>query len=80
MFGEDQRNVGFFARNVGCVSGFWEQPDISLWNRISGLERKCRECQVSLGEESFGELEKIQHRPRHAFNPLIIRDLNDVGH
>jgi hypothetical protein len=42
-------SVGFLAGNVGSVSGFLEEPDISYVNRISRLGRKCREGQVFLG-------------------------------
>jgi hypothetical protein len=44
-----QANVGFLAGNVGSMSGFSEEPDISFTNRINRLGEQCRECQVFLG-------------------------------
>jgi hypothetical protein len=58
MTGEHQRDVGFLVRNVGFLSGFLEKPDISFANRIIRLDRKCRECRVSVTGESRGEIEK----------------------
>ena len=78
MFGEGWRSVGFLVANVGWVSGFLEEPDIGFTNRIIRLGRKCRECQVFLGGETCGEIEKTANRDTDALSPLIIRDLNDV--
>jgi hypothetical protein len=49
MFGDSQRNVGFLVGNVGWMSGFLEEPDISFYSKINGLHGKCREWQVFLG-------------------------------
>jgi hypothetical protein len=59
MLGEGRPNVGFFARNVGSVSGFLEAPDIGFINKINGLRKRCRECQVLLGVETSGKNENF---------------------
>jgi hypothetical protein len=56
MLSECQRDVGFLARDVGSVSGFFRKPDISFANGISRLSQKCRECRVFLGGESAREI------------------------
>ena len=59
MTGKGQSDVGFLARNVGSLSGFLEEPDISFANRISRLGRKCRECRVFLTGERCQEFEQL---------------------
>ena len=58
MIGKGQRDVGFLARNVGSLSGFLEEPDMSCANRISRLDQKCRKCRVLIAGESCQEFEK----------------------
>jgi hypothetical protein len=41
-----RKNVGFFVRNVGWMSGCFEEPDIDFPNGISRLDTKCRVCRV----------------------------------
>jgi hypothetical protein len=79
MTGKGQSDVGFLARNVGSLSGFLEEPDMSCANRISRLDQKCRKCRVSITGESCGELETNRKLQSNLLNPLIIRDLNDAA-
>ena len=58
MTGKSQRDVGFFARNVGSMAGFLEEPDTRFANRISRLGRECRKCRVLIAGESRHEFEK----------------------
>jgi hypothetical protein len=76
MLGDVQGNVGFLAENVGWMSGFLEEPDISFANGIKCLGQKCREWQVFLGGEDCHEFEEKANVPLHSVNPLIIRGLH----
>jgi len=62
MLGEGRPNVGFFARTVGSVSGFLKVPDIAFTNKINGIQRRCRECQVSLGGETSRKSEDFRQK------------------
>jgi hypothetical protein len=79
MLGEDRPNVGFFARNVGSVSGFLKVPDIAFTNKLNGLRRRCRECQVLLGGETSRKNEDFARNTGNLAILLIRLDLNDVG-
>jgi len=59
-------SVGFLGGNVGSVSGFLEEPDISFANRIICLGRKCRECRVFLAGERRQEFEQLFSCAREA--------------
>jgi hypothetical protein len=77
MFGDERRNVGFLVRNVGSMSGFLKEPDISFRSDINGLRRKCREWQVFLEGECCHEIAKDANLDLYALNPLTTLDLHD---
>jgi hypothetical protein len=62
------------------MSGFLELPDISFMNGISGLNGKCRECQVSVGEESSQDSEQSirQETESRGIRPAFFLVSDDV--
>ena len=79
MFGDQQHDVGFLVRNVGWMSGFSKEPDISFLNSINGLYGKCREWQVFLEGESCHEIIKNTNLDLCPLNPLTTLDLHDLA-
>jgi hypothetical protein len=79
MSGERHPNVGFSVGNVGWMSGFLEEPDISFISRINSLRRKCRECRVLSGVETSRKT-RISKQNRHYLAIFLISwDLNDAA-
>ena len=73
MLVEGRPNVGFLVENVGPVSGFFEEPDITFASRISRLALKCRECRVLLGVQTSGETRILRATAsicRHLADPM----------
>lgn len=79
MFGNHPRNVGFLAVNVGWMSGFSKEPDISFFWHINALYGKCREWQVFLEGESCHEIAENPNLDPYALNPLTTLDLHDFA-
>jgi hypothetical protein len=77
MLGDRPQNVGFLGGNVGWLSGFSEEPDISFFRPINGLHGECREWQVSLARESCHEITKNANLDLCPVNPLTTLDLHD---
>jgi hypothetical protein len=79
MFGDRRRNVGFLVGNVGSMSGFLKEPDISFLSDINVLRGKCREWQVFLEGERCHEIAKNANLDLYAFNLLKTLDLHDFA-
>jgi hypothetical protein len=62
--------VGFYCREIMPLDN---QPDMDLANGINGLTDNCRECRVSTGEESAGEIVAVDSAD------LCVQDTQKTG-